>query len=88
MTTPIAELEKRADELKGICNRLSGHYSYEKARMRYAGVLLEIQRHRPLSVYELMNCGVDYPEAVRVANATGGARTDVPNKEKTCQTNS
>jgi hypothetical protein len=87
MTTPTQQdLEKRAAELQGICERLSGHSSFEKARIRYAGALLELARHRPLSVYELEHCGMDYPEAVRVANATGGERTDVSKKEKACQT--
>lgn len=72
-----AELENRATELAGICHRLSGHPSYERARMRYAGALLELARHRPLSVFELTHCGMDYAEAVRVANATGGERDDV-----------
>jgi len=72
-----AELEKRATELAGICHRLSGHASYERARMRYAGALLEVARHRPLSVFELTHCGMDYAEAVRVANATKGRRDDL-----------
>lgn len=82
----LEQLEQRAAELKGIVHRLSGHPSFTRACMRYAGCLLEVARHRPLSVFELMHCGMDYPEAVRVANATGGLRTDVANKEELCQT--
>lgn len=77
MTTTRDQLEARAEELQGICHRLSGHPSFERARVRYAGALLEVARHRPLSVFELQHCGMDYVEAVRVANATGGERTDL-----------
>lgn len=80
----LKELEKRVAELLAIMERLSGLPGFERSRNRYAGALHEVARHRPLSVYELMHCGIDYPEAVRVANATGGERTDVK-KGSQCQ---
>lgn len=65
------ELEQRAKIAAKVCRVIYGETEpHRRARIRYAGILLELARHRPLTVQELEQCGLDHPEAVRVANAT------------------
>lgn len=76
-------LEQKAQECQLAMNRNSGLEHFELFRSRYAAVLHQVARLRPLSVYELSCCGLRHSDAVEVASVTGGARTD---KGENCRT--
>jgi hypothetical protein len=64
---------KHGNTESGVC--------YQRALV---AVLVQIQRSRPLSVYELMTVGLTLTEARMVADATGGLRTDLPRELRVC----
>ena len=75
--TALAKLEEAARACQLAMHNASGQPEYEERRNRYRNALYLIREHRPLDVFELMNCGLSYRQAVLHASLTGGARTDL-----------